>query len=247
MLKSINRRRSLAGAQTGSSLAIVRPGLESELQNLRRDKNSLLEEVLKLQQDQLMTINQMSSLNQKLETAEERQKQMVSFLAKILRNPNMLAQFRINQEQRHRRKFLKHQKHDQSSSLLQPPDAVWNDSTALQSEHGNELMRELQYVEGGSLPEDVFPDVELLEVNWHGSSSADRPRTKGKGIMVEQQHSDSDKARNIEPFPDFDPIGDPNLLELPDALYDLDFDLDLDLGPVEKIVDGHVPPAVNPY
>ncbi|KAF3320773.1 heat stress transcription factor A-3-like protein [Carex littledalei] len=246
LLKSINRRRSHAGAQTSSSLAIVKPGLESELQNLRRDKNTLLQEVFKLQQDHMTTIQQMSSLNQKLQTAEERQKQMVSFLAKILRNPNMLAQFRIHQEQRHRRKFLKHPKQGQSSSLLSPPDAVWNDAI-MQLEQGNELVGNLPYLEASPLPEDDFPEVGLLQVDFHGGSSADGPGTKGKGIMGEQQHSEPDKEQNINLFPDIDPICDPNFMELPDAFYDLDLDFDLDLGPVDKIVDDHVPPPVNPY
>jgi hypothetical protein len=246
LLKSINRRRPHAGAQTSSSQEIVRPGLESELQNLRRDENALLQEVLTLQQDQMTTINQMSSLNQKLQTAEERQKQMVSFLARILRNPNMLAQFRIHQEQRHRRKFLKHQKPGQSSSLIQPPDTVWNDTT-MQSVQGNELMRELSYLEEASIPEDVFPEVGLQEVDLHGSSSAIRPSTKGKDIMGEHQHSYSDKEQNIKLFPDIDPTGDPNLLELPDAFYDLDLDFNLEMAPVDKIVDGQVPPASGPY
>jgi hypothetical protein len=216
------------------------------LQNLKRDENALLQEVLTLRRDQMTIINQMSSLNQKLQTAEERQKQMISFLARILRNPNMLAQFRIHQEQRHRRKFLKHQKRSQSSSLIQPPDAVWNDA-ATQSVQGTELMRELAYMEGASLPEDVFPEAGQLEVDLHGSSSASRSSTNGKGLMGEHQHSYFDKKQNIKSLPDIDPTGDANLLELPNAFYDLGLDFDLELGPVDKIVDGQVPPVLDLY
>ncbi|KAJ4764793.1 Heat stress transcription factor A-3 [Rhynchospora pubera] len=246
LLKSISRRRSHASSQTSSSLAIIRPSLESELHHLRRDKNTLIQEVWRLQQDHLTTIQQMSSLDQKLQSAEERQKQMVSFLAKILRNPNLLAQFSIHQEQRHRRKFLKHNQLGQSSFFSAPqpqiPDAIWHD-TAVQSEQGNESVGVLPYLEPASLPEDVFPDPELLDVNLHGTLSADRPVLKGKAIMEEQQHGVPGQVQNIKPFPDIDPIDDSNLLELPDAFYDLDLDFDLDMAPVSKNADNLVLPS----
>ncbi|KAJ3700134.1 hypothetical protein LUZ61_003839 [Rhynchospora tenuis] len=243
LLKSINRRRSHAGGQTSSSLAIVRPSLESELHHLRRDRDTLIQEVLRLQQDHLTTIQQMSTLDQKLQSAEERQKQMVSFLAKILRNPNLLAQFRVHQEQRHRRKFLKHNQQGQSSSALRPqfPDAIWHDA-AEQSEQGNESVRELPYLEPAPLPEDVFPQPEIPDVNLHSSLSADGPVLKGKAIMEEQQHSVPDQVQNIKPFPAVDPIDESNLMELPDAFYDLDLDFDLDMAPVRQNVDDLVTP-----
>ncbi|KAJ4753337.1 Heat stress transcription factor A3 [Rhynchospora pubera] len=231
LLKSINRRRSHAGAQTSSSVAT---SLESELHNLRRDKSTLIQEVLELQQDCRTTIQQMSSLNQKLQSAEERQKQMVSFYTKILRSPNLLAQFRIHQEQRNKRKFLKQNQQGQSSSALRPnvPDAFWHD-VAIQSVQVNEPVKELSHLEETSYPEHVFP-----EVNLHGSSSAEPPFLKDKAIVEGQQQVVPEQDQNIKPFPVVDPINDPSLFEFPDAFYDVN----LDLASVNKIVDDHVPP-----
>ncbi|CAL4969060.1 unnamed protein product [Urochloa decumbens] len=66
----------------------------------------------------------MSTLNHRLESAEDRQKQMVSFLAKLLQNPSFVRQLKLHREQeidstRVKRKFLKHVPHDSIESELQ--------------------------------------------------------------------------------------------------------------------------------
>uniref|UniRef100_J3LDE3 HSF-type DNA-binding domain-containing protein n=2 Tax=Oryza brachyantha TaxID=4533 RepID=J3LDE3_ORYBR len=59
----------------------------------------------------------MSTLNQRLESAEDRQKQMVSFLAKLLQNPTFVRQLKLHRQQKEidatrvKRKFLKHVPH----------------------------------------------------------------------------------------------------------------------------------------
>ncbi|CAN6238289.1 unnamed protein product [Urochloa humidicola] len=59
----------------------------------------------------------MSTLNHRLESAEDRQKQMVSFLAKLLQNPGFVRQLKLQREQKEidstrvKRKFLKHVPH----------------------------------------------------------------------------------------------------------------------------------------
>uniref|UniRef100_A0A0A9CNE1 Heat stress transcription factor A-3 n=1 Tax=Arundo donax TaxID=35708 RepID=A0A0A9CNE1_ARUDO len=59
----------------------------------------------------------MSTLNHRLESAEDRQKQMVSFLAKLLQNPSFVRQLKLHREQKEidstrvKRKFLKHVPH----------------------------------------------------------------------------------------------------------------------------------------
>lgn len=129
MLKKIVRRRSSptqqSGLQPGSS---GESGLDPELNTLRREKSALLQEVTRLKQEHLQTIEQMSTLNQRLESAEDRQKQMVSFLAKLLQNPTFLRQLKMHRQQKEidstrvKRKFLKHVPHGnidsgESSSL----------------------------------------------------------------------------------------------------------------------------------
>jgi len=96
--------------------------LDPELHTLRREKNALLEEVARLKQEHRQTIEQMSTLNHRLESAEDRQKQMVSFLAKLLQNPSFVRQLKLHREQKEidsirvKRKFPKHVPHSSIES-----------------------------------------------------------------------------------------------------------------------------------
>lgn len=129
-MKRIVRRRSSptkqSSIQPGSSSG--ESGLDPELHTLRREKNALLEEVARLKQEHRQTIEQMSTLNNRLESAEDRQRQMVSFLAKLLQNPSFVRQLKLHREKKEidstrvKRKFLKHVPHSiesgESSSQL---------------------------------------------------------------------------------------------------------------------------------
>ncbi|QHO26005.1 heat stress transcription factor A-3-like isoform X1 [Arachis hypogaea] len=119
LLKNIQRRRSTQSQQVGShigtSIDAGRPGLEVEIELLRKERSMLMQEVVDLQQQQRRTVHHAGEVNQRLESAEQRQKQMVSFLAKLFQNPAFLARLRDKKEQRQiespkaRRKFIKHQ------------------------------------------------------------------------------------------------------------------------------------------
>ncbi|KAL8036318.1 hypothetical protein ABFX02_12G150700 [Erythranthe guttata] len=75
----------------------------------------MMREVIELQHQQRGTVERMETVNEKLHTAEKRQKQMVSFLGKIFKNPSLLS--RIGQTRGQKsittpktmRKFVKHQ------------------------------------------------------------------------------------------------------------------------------------------
>ncbi|KAK4730811.1 hypothetical protein R3W88_023799 [Solanum pinnatisectum] len=117
LLKNIQRRKPhQAGSSSGSS-AEAGKGTMDEIEKLRNEKSLMMQEVVELQQQQCGTVQQMESVNEKLQAAEQRQKQMVSFLAKVLQNPTFLARVRQMKEQgeitgpRTMRKFVKHQPH----------------------------------------------------------------------------------------------------------------------------------------
>ncbi|KAM0866062.1 hypothetical protein ACQ4PT_042859 [Festuca glaucescens] len=134
LLKTIVRRRSSptqqSSLQPGSSIfRKTQPSssgestLDPELHSLRTEKNALLQEVARLKKEHNQTIEHMNTLNQRLETAEGRQKQVVSFLAKLLQNPDFLRQLKMHRERREeidsarvRRKFLKHASHGSTDS-----------------------------------------------------------------------------------------------------------------------------------
>ncbi|MED6122719.1 hypothetical protein PIB30_042504 [Stylosanthes scabra] len=119
LLKNIQRRRSTQSQQVGSCIGpssdAGRPGLEVEIELLRKERSLLMQEVVDLQQQQRRTVHHAGEVNQRLESAEQRQKQMVSFLAKLFQNPTFLARLKDKKEQREiespraRRKFIRHQ------------------------------------------------------------------------------------------------------------------------------------------
>lgn len=78
-------------------------GLEEEVERLKRDKNVLMQELVRLRQQQQSTDNQLQTMVQRLQGMEQRQQQMMSFLAKAVQSPGFLAQFVQQQNESNRR------------------------------------------------------------------------------------------------------------------------------------------------
>ena len=108
LLKSISRRKPVGGGSTslpatphpptpaGPCVEVGKFGIEEEIERLKRDKNVLMQELIKLRQQQAATDHDLQSLGQQLQGMERRQQQMMSFLAKAVQNPGLLASF-VNQ------------------------------------------------------------------------------------------------------------------------------------------------------
>ncbi|KAI9086285.1 hypothetical protein K1719_031739 [Acacia pycnantha] len=97
-------------------------GVEVEIERLRKQRSILVQDLVDLQQQQRRTVHQAGQVSQRLESAEQRQRQMVSFLAKLFQNPAFLARLRQQKEpagidsQRVRRKFVKQHQHETGTS-----------------------------------------------------------------------------------------------------------------------------------
>lgn len=115
LLRSINRRKpahghsqqqsqpSLGQSSVGACLEVGKFGLEEEVERLKRDKNVLMQELVRLRQQQQTTDNQLQTMVQRLQGMEQRQQQMMSFLAKAVQSPGFLAQFVQQQNESNRR------------------------------------------------------------------------------------------------------------------------------------------------
>ncbi|CAI9097822.1 OLC1v1034319C1 [Oldenlandia corymbosa var. corymbosa] len=116
MLKNIQRRKSTqsmhVGSSSGSSSETGKIG--GEVEQLRKDRSLMMQELAELQRQQRGTFQHMEAVNEKLQAAENRQKQMVSFMAKLLQNPAFVAHLQQMKQQkeitspRTMRKFLRH-------------------------------------------------------------------------------------------------------------------------------------------
>ncbi|CAM8925286.1 unnamed protein product [Rhodiola kirilowii] len=120
LLKSIQRRKSPQSQQEsnfGACAEAGRPGLEDEVEKLKKERKMLMHEVAELQIEQEGTAHHMELVNQRIQIAEKKQKQMVTFLSKLFQNPAFLA--RLQSEKAHsqiespkmKRKFITHQSH----------------------------------------------------------------------------------------------------------------------------------------
>ncbi|KAJ0964366.1 hypothetical protein J5N97_029488 [Dioscorea zingiberensis] len=113
LLKTISRRKPSHAhsqpeqpqAQNTSVAACVEVGkfgLEEEIERLKRDKAVLMKELVMLRQQQQATDNHLQTLGQRLQGMEQRQQQMMSFLAKAMQSPGFLAQM-LQQNDNNRR------------------------------------------------------------------------------------------------------------------------------------------------
>ncbi|KAH0742474.1 hypothetical protein KY290_035517 [Solanum tuberosum] len=125
LLKSISRRKPAHGhaqqqqqqhghaqqqtqppghsASVGACVEVGKFGLEEEVERLKRDKNVLMQELVRLRQQQQTTDNQLQGMVQRLQGMEQRQQQMMSFLAKAVNSPGFLAQFVQQQNESNKR------------------------------------------------------------------------------------------------------------------------------------------------
>ncbi|XXG75606.1 hypothetical protein AAC387_Pa08g0144 [Persea americana] len=114
LLKSINRRKPShvhnqtqppqgQNASTGACVEVGKFGLEEEIERLKRDKNVLMQELVRLRQQQQSTDHQLQTMGQRLQGMEQRQQQMMSFLAKAMQSPGFLAQLVQQQNDSNRR------------------------------------------------------------------------------------------------------------------------------------------------
>ncbi|KAL0348901.1 UNVERIFIED_CONTAM: Heat stress transcription factor A-6b [Sesamum angustifolium] len=97
LLKNIKRRKTASNFQASnqgleSCVEVGSFGLDAEIDRLRRDKQVLMVELVKLRQLQQNTNSHLKEMEQRLKGTELKQRQTMSFLAKVLKNPTFLQQ-----------------------------------------------------------------------------------------------------------------------------------------------------------
>lgn len=78
---------------TGSLLEVRKPAVDGGIEQLRKEMTVMMQEVIELQQQHRGTIQHMEAVNEKLQAAEQKQKQMVFFLSKSVPQPCVLGSF----------------------------------------------------------------------------------------------------------------------------------------------------------
>lgn len=106
LLRNI-RRRKTTSLQAPPSQRPVSPcvevgrfGLDAEIDSLRRDKQVLFMELVKLRQQQMHTRAYLQQMEMRLQGTERKQQQMMSFLARAMQNPDFIHQLIQQKEKR---------------------------------------------------------------------------------------------------------------------------------------------------
>ncbi|CAL0313196.1 unnamed protein product [Lupinus luteus] len=105
LLKSITRRKSSHGpsSSVGACVEVGKFGLEEEVEILKRDKNVLMQELVKLRQQQQTTETRLQTMVQCFQGMEQRHQKTISFLAKAVQSPAFLARIVQQKTERNRR------------------------------------------------------------------------------------------------------------------------------------------------
>lgn len=92
------------GANVNACVEVGKFGLAEEVERLKRDKDLLRQELIKLRQHQQTTENQVHDLRQSLHGMEQNQQQMLSFLAMAVQSPGFLSQLTMQQNPNNRQR-----------------------------------------------------------------------------------------------------------------------------------------------
>lgn len=84
---------------------VGRFGLDGEVDWLRRDKQVLMVELVKLKQQQQNSRTYLQAMEDRLRKTEMKQQQMMNFLARAMHNPNFLQQL-VHQPKGRRKEFV---------------------------------------------------------------------------------------------------------------------------------------------
>ncbi|KAJ7979983.1 putative Heat stress transcription factor A-6b [Quillaja saponaria] len=108
LLKNIRRRKisQLQASQQALDPCLLEVGgygLDGEVNRLKRDKQVLMVELLKLRQQQQNTRSYLQAMEDRLKRTNMKQKQMMNFLARAMQSPNFVRQL---VEQKDKRKEL---------------------------------------------------------------------------------------------------------------------------------------------
>lgn len=107
LLRNIRRRKApsqpLPQQQTvvGPCLELGRFGQDSEVDRLRRDKQVMMMELVKLRQQQQNTRAYIQQMEFRLQGTEKKQQQMMRFLARAMQNPDIIHQL-VQQKQKNK-------------------------------------------------------------------------------------------------------------------------------------------------
>ncbi|KAH6813767.1 heat shock factor 3 [Perilla frutescens var. frutescens] len=191
LLKSINRRKASHAQGQQQNVPVQNPsvpscievgkfGIEEEVERLKRDKNLLMQELVRLRQQQQSTDTQLQTVGQRVHVMEQRQQQMMSFLAKAMQSPGFVSQLVHQQNDSGRqisgankKRRLPNQDEDSLTHKfsITSPDGQIVKYQPLMNEAAKAMLRQILNMDTSSRPESKLSNPNgLLIDNTHSPS-----------------------------------------------------------------------------
>lgn len=163
-----------------SCIEVGKFGIEEEVDRLKRDKNLLMQELVRLRQQQQTTDTQLQTVGQRVHVMEQRQTQMMSFLAKAMQSPGFVSQLvhQQNDGNRHisganKKRRLPNQDEESLARKLSitSPDGQIVKYQPLMNEAAKAMLRQILKMNTSSRPESKLsnPNGFLID-NTHSPS-----------------------------------------------------------------------------
>ncbi|KAJ1431544.1 Winged helix-like DNA-binding domain superfamily [Sesbania bispinosa] len=191
LLKNIRRKKTTQPQPPQQVLdpcvELGRFGLDGEVDRLRRDKQVLMVELVKLRQQQQNTRNYLQSMEGRLKKTEQKQQQIMNFLARAMQNPNFLQQLVQKKELR------KELEEAFSKKRRRPIDQGPSNVEVAESGYAEECsgMVKLEQQEYTDMSELEVSDLELA-MNM-GEQSGSQKNLEEKGVEIESRNKDIDE------------------------------------------------------
>ncbi|CAJ1941910.1 unnamed protein product [Sphenostylis stenocarpa] len=211
LLKTISRRKPAHGhnhqqaqqvhghgqsSSIGACVEVGKFGLEEEVEILKRDKNVLMQELVRLRQQQQSTDNQLQTMVQRLQGMEQRQQQMMSFLAKAVQSPGFLAQFVQQQQNENNRRITEANKKRRlkQEGISETEQTATSDGQIVKyqpliNEAAKAMLRQIMKLDASRLESfSNNPDNYLIGDDSSPSSAMDRgnPLSRSSGLTLQE-------------------------------------------------------------
>ncbi|KAJ8749468.1 hypothetical protein K2173_025663 [Erythroxylum novogranatense] len=175
LLRNIKRKKATSQLlpqqqAIDACVEVGRAGVDQEIDQLKREKQILMMELLKLRQQQQSTREYVQALEQRLQGTELKQQQMMQFLARAIQNPDFLQQLI---KQKEKRKELEEATKKRRRPIDQGPSADGGAESSHHGESANTIKVEpLEFGDYGS----GVSELEALALEMQGFGRARRER-----------------------------------------------------------------------
>ena len=192
LLRSIRRRKAPSHqpslsqqGQVDHCVELGRFGLDEEIDRLRRDKKVLMMELVSLRQQQKNNIVHLQEMEQRLQGTEVKQKQMMAFLARAMKNPAFIQQL-VQQKEKTKVLELETMNRKRRRPIEQGTSSVGESSSEGEGIRNSVKVEHLEYGDY----EFGVSELDVLAMEMQGFGRGRREKEEGSKALEAQERLD---------------------------------------------------------